>query len=189
MNLTDDTQQVRHEMRGLLHELSLGLNLYHHLIASRSDEAESVFQALMERIQTASNSHLLDPYVTSSDDDDSPAVLIVDDGANEREYLARLLRTYGVSAVTAADGVEAIRLLRDHIPAVVLIDMQMPRCNGPELIAFLKASMRFDGVGIYGLSASTAEDAGIDASELAGWILKPLKAAHIAALADRINSQ
>ena len=93
------------------------------------------------------------------------------------------------SAITAADGVEAIRLLRDYIPAVVLIDMQMPRCSGPELIAFLKASMRFDGVAIYGLSASTAEEAGIDDGELSGWIQKPLQAARIASLAAQIISQ
>ncbi len=186
MKLTDGEAQLRHEVRGLLHELSLGLNLYRHLIESQSRDAEAVFDSLLTRIQAASDSHLLDPFVEPIHDEAPPVVLVVDDSINEREYLARLLRANGVPTATASDGVDAIRMLRRHIPAVVLIDMQMPRCDGPELIGFLKASMRFDGVAIYGLSASTAEEAGVDDGELAGWILKPLCAAHIAGLTQHL---
>jgi len=185
MNRTDDGTQLRHEMRGLLHELSLGLNLYRHLVDSKNGEAEEFFDSLLSRILAASDSHLLDP-LAELDGETPPAVLVVDDSINEREYLARLLRAGGVPTATASDGVDAIRLLRRHIPAVVLIDMQMPRCDGPELIGFLKANMRFDGVAIYGLSASTAEEAGVNEDELTGWIMKPLCAGHIAKLTQHL---
>lgn len=185
MNITDDPSQVRHELRGLLHEFSLGLTLYRQLAQSGNTEAESVFHSLLDRIQAMSDSHLLDPDLGIADEE-PVAALVVDDGTNEREYLARLLRTFGVPTETASDGIDAIRFLRHQIPAVVLIDMQMPRCDGPQLIEFLQSNMRFDGVSIYGLSALTAEEAGIDDSQLAGWIMKPLRFQHIASLAQNI---
>jgi DNA-binding NarL/FixJ family response regulator len=61
-------------------------------------------------------------------------VLIADDQALIREGLEMLLRfSPGIEVIgTASDGVEAVQLVADRGPDVVLMDLQMPRCNGVE---------------------------------------------------------
>lgn len=57
-------------------------------------------------------------------------VLIVDDEADVRAYLSRLLKENGYAVVTAADGVEAMEKIRAERPAVVTLDMSMPNKSG-----------------------------------------------------------
>src|SRR5882724_9581143 len=65
-------------------------------------------------------------------------VLIVEDDPDIREMLRELLATEGVYAVGAADGLEALHLLRTvrhrapDIPCLVLLDLKMPRLGGGE---------------------------------------------------------
>ncbi|MFK7821105.1 MAG: response regulator [Planctomycetaceae bacterium] len=171
----DQNHDLRHEIRGLLHELSLGLQLCKHLGQVSPADADTVLTSLIERIDSVSRSSLLDDGSDANTYGDPYAtVLVVEDSDRERDYLARLLRVHGVSVATASDGLEAVEFLKRHIPSAVLVDMRMPKCNGPELIEHLKGDLKFDGVSIFGLSGSTSEEAGIDDSTLAGWIQKPL---------------
>lgn len=70
----------------------------------------------------------------------SPAgnILIVEDDADTREMLARLLAMEGFYAVGAEDGLEALHVLRTvrhrapHVPCLVLLDLKMPRLSGNE---------------------------------------------------------
>ncbi len=56
----------------------------------------------------------------------SRPVLLVEDNELNREMLARRLRRAGLSVVVAADGREALARMREHSPAVVLMDMSLP---------------------------------------------------------------
>ncbi|MGI5340482.1 response regulator [Streptomyces sp. CA-181903] len=65
----------------------------------------------------------------------SPArVLVVDDQTVVREGIVMLLGLLpGIEVVgSAADGLEAVRLVAEHAPDVVLMDLRMPRCDGVE---------------------------------------------------------
>ena len=57
------------------------------------------------------------------------------------------------------------------------MDMRMPRCDGPTTIRRIRQNPAFDETRIYGLSGSTAEEAGIKLCEegVSGWFTKPLK--------------
>jgi CheY-like chemotaxis protein len=65
-------------------------------------------------------------------------VLIVEDDPDIREMLRQLLSTAGYHTVAAADGLEALHLLRivrhraPHAPCLVLLDLKMPRLGGGE---------------------------------------------------------
>jgi len=59
-------------------------------------------------------------------------VLIVEDHADLREMLAVLLETEGFAVQTARNGAEALQLLQDSVPGVILLDLMMPVMAGDE---------------------------------------------------------
>ncbi len=60
-------------------------------------------------------------------------VLIVDDSLSARDNLAELARDAGYKPILARDGLEALNLLNESPPDLVLTDLEMPRMNGLEL--------------------------------------------------------
>jgi CheY-like chemotaxis protein len=67
-----------------------------------------------------------------------PRVLIVDDDPSIRQLVATILRREKLDVTTAADGLEAIELLRRDNYGVILLDLMMPRLDGFGVIEFLK---------------------------------------------------
>jgi CheY-like chemotaxis protein len=70
------------------------------------------------------------------------SVLVVDDEAAVRRFAARVLERDGYGVVEAADGAEALELLKDVQASVdvVVTDIVMPRLNGVELMQALSIS-------------------------------------------------
>ena len=58
------------------------------------------------------------------------SVLIVDDFADGREFLAEFLPFRSVTVRIAREGAEAVELAREHLPEVVLMDLSMPGIDG-----------------------------------------------------------
>jgi signal transduction histidine kinase/CheY-like chemotaxis protein len=65
-------------------------------------------------------------------------VLLIDDEQAIRRPLARFLSRRGASVVEAADGEEALQILEDTEPDIILADLRMPRLGGAELHARLR---------------------------------------------------
>ena len=61
-------------------------------------------------------------------------ILIVDDELNMRLVLKAMLKKEGYEVVTAADGLEALRILREEKIAVIATDLKMPRLDGMGLL-------------------------------------------------------
>lgn len=61
-----------------------------------------------------------------------PLALVVDDSITMRRVTQRLLERNGFRVVTARDGVEAIGVLQDNRPDIILLDIEMPRMDGYE---------------------------------------------------------
>ena len=69
-------------------------------------------------------------------------VLLADDHALFRAGIASLLRAWGMKVVgEASDGLQALELARKLRPDLILMDIQMPRCNGLEATRLVKAEM------------------------------------------------
>lgn len=63
-----------------------------------------------------------------------PKVMIVDDDPDIREEIAAALVREGYEVAEAGDGVEALTAIDVSVPALVLLDMMMPRMNGNEFL-------------------------------------------------------
>ncbi|HEY6844163.1 MAG TPA: response regulator, partial [Thermoanaerobaculia bacterium] len=72
---------------------------------------------------------------------DTKRVLVVDDDAEIRELLASVLRRRGLTADVAADGAEALDLLRQNIYSVVLLDLLMPNIDGFAVLGELDSAL------------------------------------------------
>jgi CheY-like chemotaxis protein len=70
----------------------------------------------------------------------SGLALVVDDSMLIRHTVCRFLEERGFEVAAATDGSEALELLHQRSPAVIITDMQMPRMGGSELITILKAN-------------------------------------------------
>jgi signal transduction histidine kinase len=69
---------------------------------------------------------------------DSNSILILDDRAADREFLAILLRRAGYSVLEAATGHEALEVARAEHPDLVITDILMPAMNGYEFVRLLR---------------------------------------------------
>ena len=80
--------------------------------------------------------------------DDRIFALVVDDSITVRRVTQRLLERNGMRVMTAKDGVDAMSLLQDHMPDVILLDIEMPRMDGYEVAAHVRSDPRLADVPI-----------------------------------------
>src|SRR5262249_51083459 len=85
--------------------------------------------------------------------------LLVEDNANERGLLATFLRISGLDVVTAGDGRDALAYLHSHgQPDVILLDMGLPRCDGPTVVREIRRDPKYAGLKIFAVSGHVAEE-------------------------------
>ncbi len=75
-------------------------------------------------------------------------VMVVDDSITVRKVTTRLLERHNMRVVTAKDGVDAIALLQEVHPDVMLLDIEMPRMDGFELARNLQHTSEFNDIPI-----------------------------------------
>jgi DNA-binding response OmpR family regulator len=80
-------------------------------------------------------------------------VLIADDEENIVLSLEFLLRRAGFQVLVASDGDTALRMVEEHRPDLVLLDVMMPKRNGYEVCQRLRARSEWRGIKIIMLSA------------------------------------
>ncbi len=86
-----------------------------------------------------------------------PLALIVDDSLSTRRSLVEFVTELGMDVVTARDGFEAIDRLRDRTPSLVLVDMEMPRMNGLEFTAHLRAQEALKDIPVIMITSRNTE--------------------------------
>ncbi len=85
---------------------------------------------------------------TPAPTDERPLALVVDDSITVRRVTERFLQRNGMRVVTAKDGLDAISVLADHKPEVILLDIEMPRMDGYEFASHVRNDDRVSDVPI-----------------------------------------
>ncbi|MCH8277889.1 MAG: response regulator, partial [Proteobacteria bacterium] len=80
--------------------------------------------------------------------DNRPVALIVDDSITVRRVTERFLQRHGLRAITARDGLDAISVMQDHKPDIILLDIEMPRMDGYEFASHVRNDEQFADVPI-----------------------------------------
>jgi CheY-like chemotaxis protein len=103
-------------------------------------------------------------------------ILIVDDNATNLKLASEVLEMEGHTVLRAGDANEALDLLAQCLPDLVLMDIAMPGMDGLELTRLLKGRPEFAGIPVIALSAFAMK--GDEEKALAagcdGYITKPI---------------
>ncbi|MEO5574071.1 MAG: Hpt domain-containing protein [Gammaproteobacteria bacterium] len=83
--------------------------------------------------------------------------MVVDDSITVRKVTTRLLERHNIQVLTAKDGVDAVTLLHDHIPDVMLLDVEMPRMDGYELATHMRNEERLRNIPIIMITSRTGQ--------------------------------
>lgn len=62
----------------------------------------------------------------------SKKILVIDDEPDVRTFLTTVLKKHGYETVTATDGVEGLKMLKQERPVLVTLDLQMPNNTGTD---------------------------------------------------------
>ncbi|WP_237165475.1 SpoIIE family protein phosphatase [Mycolicibacterium obuense] len=110
-------------------------------------------------------------------------VLVADDNADMREYLARLLRADGYTVDAVADGVRALESVRTDPPDMLISDVMMPGLDGLALVKALRADRRTAALPVLLLSARAGQEASISGLQAGAddYMVKPFAAAELLA--------
>jgi carbon storage regulator CsrA len=160
--------------------VALGL-LRLHLETGQPEEARATLAALHEDFQLLLHGlkgemeEPLPPPTTRAPK--GQKALLVEDDRNERELLAAFLRQWGLEVDTAGDGADGLDYLRTHAkPDVVLLDMGLPRVDGPTVVREIRSNPAFTGLKVFGVTGFQPEEFDLECgpSGIDRWFLKPL---------------
>jgi CheY-like chemotaxis protein len=118
---------------------------------------------------------------------ETPLVLVVDDDADAREALTELLQIQGFAVLAAANGREALELLKVENPSVVLLDLMMPVLSGWEFLRWRKAQPEAAKIPVIVTSAVIDRTAGAQAEGADAVLLKPLDIGKLMKLVKRFS--
>ena len=108
-------------------------------------------------------------------------VLIVDDSQTVRNEISQALRAAGFGTVEASDGQMGLELAREQKFSLIILDVNMPRMNGLEMLEHLRLDWATTNVPVVILTTE-AEEPMIERARKAGakgWLIKPVTTAHI----------
>jgi len=84
-------------------------------------------------------------------------IMVVDDSVTVRKVTTRFLEREGFNVITAKDGVDALRVLQDEIPDLMLLDIEMPRMDGFEVAKNIRTTSRWKHLPIIMITSRTGD--------------------------------
>ena len=130
-------------------------------ISAVQDEEEDQTVLPMPSKEEQKNNATLAPEVGKKD---GPLVLVVDDNADMRSYVERILRGH-YRIVAAKDGAEALEQARRVRPDLILTDVMMPKMSGYDLLQAVRADKVLRSTPVIFLTARAGTDARVESLE------------------------
>jgi len=108
-------------------------------------------------------------------------ILIVEDKPTSRELLRTVLEQQGYEVVEAEDGEQALVRIREHVPDLVLMDLQMPVKNGYDVLREIRNDSRLDRLPVIAVTANAMPEdrEKVMAAGFTGYIAKPVALARL----------
>jgi len=107
--------------------------------------------------------------MTALSDSDCAHILIIDDQTEQLAVFKLMLRRIPCPIQTAQGAEQALKMLQDNIPAIIILDIAMPGMNGIDLLRTIRQDERLNGTRV------------IIATAVANLVPRP-----VARMADRI---
>jgi len=86
-------------------------------------------------------------------------VLLVEDSKFIRVATERALSQAGYQVTSAEDGEQALRLAREQLPSLILLDIMLPRISGPDVLKALKADSATASIPVIVLTSLSQKNA------------------------------
>ena len=115
---------------------------------------QSYFERLSRQASEAEQAIAVHQQV---EEDHIPNILVVDDSVTVRKVTSRFLSRNNFVVDLARDGVDALRVVHDHKPDLMLVDVEMPRMDGFELLSILRATEEFKEIPVILITSRTGE--------------------------------
>lgn len=116
-------------------------------------------------------------------------ILVVDDDPGLREILELTLRSEGYEIVVARDGLDAMALIEERLPGLVVLDWMMPRLDGLGFAAELAHRGLRERVPILLLTAANAAENRAAQIEAAAVLAKPFELSDLLDTVERLFSR
>ncbi len=97
------------------------------------------------------------PALAHDREDERLFVMVVDDSITVRRVTQRLLERHDMRVITARDGMDAMALLQENEPDILLLDIEMPRMDGYEVAAQVRADARLQHTPIIMITSRVGE--------------------------------
>ncbi len=173
-------RELGHALNNRLNSTTIGLALLRRQLElgrvqdmqGTLDRIEQEIQGLRERAEKATAER-----PAASAEPRRPRALLVEDDRNECELLAGFLRLAGIDVGTAGDGSDALDYLQhQERPDVVLLDMLMPRCDGPTTVREIRRHPLLHDLRIFGMTGVSTDTFGLSEGPdgIDRWFRKPL---------------
>ncbi len=117
-----------------------------------------------------------------------PYLLVVDDSPSVRRVVSNMLKANGWEVVAARDGIEALEQIARQRPAAVLLDIEMPRMDGYELMASIRAQEQYSDLPLIALTSRAASKHRQRAMQLGAneYIIKPYQYQALLGIINRL---
>jgi two-component system chemotaxis response regulator CheY len=115
-------------------------------------------------------------------------VMVVDDSTTIRQEVAAALEPEGFTVLAAADGLDGLSLLAENAISLVLLDVNMPRLGGLEMLERMKSDPALAKLPVLMLTAEAQESEIERARRLGakGWMIKPIRPQQLVSIANKL---
>ena len=178
-HLNDDRlRDLVHAIRRRLDSATKNLNQLHSSFDDQTNESsQSKLEELFRELRSLEREAIQILDDSGVPTNGSHQALLVEDSAVERQLLEAYLELCGFQVTTANDGKDALDYLSMHSrPDVVLLDMMMPRIDGPSFVKTVRSDPNFRSLPIFALTSMTPGDVDVTQGPdgVDRWYVKPI---------------